>query len=96
MSDLRERYQAAAQKAFADGVGAGDQEQLAQWIRANCRYDAQNNEFYLVLGIGCALADLRAQEQGYENEVHRAFVVAEQKCDKRNNGNKVGEAGEVK
>jgi len=30
-----------------------------------------------VLGIGCALADLQAQEKGFKNEVQRAFLDAQ-------------------
>lgn len=73
---LREIYRAAAHAAHADGVDPGNEEKLVAWIRGNCRYE-YDKEFFLVLGIGCELADIRAREQGFQSEVHRAFSQAE-------------------
>ena len=76
--DLTEIYAAAAQKAHNDGITAGDEPALVDWICANCRFD-EDKLFFLVLGIGCALADIEAQKEGFENGVHRAFHHAAMK-----------------
>lgn len=76
MAALSELYKQAAKKAFDDNVSAADEPLLVNWIRHNCRYKA-DNEFYLVLGIGCELAALESQSRGYENNIHEAFVKAE-------------------
>lgn len=73
--DLKQLYKIAAQQAFNDKVDAGNESALVAWIQAKCKYE-KKNEFYLVLGIGCELADLQAQKQSYKNEVHRAFEIA--------------------
>ena len=71
-------YKAAAAKAFQDNIDPGNQDQLVGWIRSNCKYDL-DNEFFLVLGIGSELADIRARKDGYESEVHRAYEFARNK-----------------
>lgn len=65
----------AAKTAFEAGIDAGDQDQLVAWIRGNCRYRV-GAEYFMVLLIGSALADLQAQAQGWPNEVARAFAAA--------------------
>ena len=82
---LGELYAQAAQKAFDDGIDAGDQDQLVQWIQANCSYDP-DNEFFLVLGIGSALADLQSQSKGYKHQVDEAYSKAVQKYPPKDNG----------
>jgi hypothetical protein len=82
---LGELYAQAAQKAFDDGIDAGDQDQLVQWIQSNCSYDP-NNEFFLVLGIGSALADLQSQSKGYKHQVDEAYSKAVQKYPPKDNG----------
>jgi len=70
--DLADIYNAAAAKAHKDGIGAGNEPELVRWIYQNCRFD-DDKLFFLVLGIGCALADIEARERGYENGIHEAF-----------------------
>jgi len=76
MTNLKELYNQAARKAFTDGVDAGSESALVAWIWSNCNY-RPDTEYFLVLGIGCALADLQAQEKGFKNEVQRAFLDAQ-------------------
>ena len=73
---LKQLYKQAAQKAFTDGIDAGDQSALVAWIRSNCNYRPET-EYFLLLGIGCNLADLQAQAKGFKNDVHRAFLDAQ-------------------
>lgn len=70
--DLNQIYKAAAEKAHVDGILAGDEGKLIDWIYANCRFD-DDKLFFLVLGIGCELADIEARGAGFENGVHQAF-----------------------
>lgn len=70
--DLKTQYKSAAQQAFADGIADDDETALAEWIRANCRYD-QDKEFYLVLGIGCELADIHSKQRGFRSNAHEAW-----------------------
>jgi len=72
---LSEIYKAAAEKAYIDGIPAGDEGRLIDWIFANCRFD-EDKLFFLVLGIGCELADIEARAEGFENGVHKAFNSA--------------------
>jgi hypothetical protein len=73
--NLREKYKAAARKAFFDGIDAGNEGQLIAWIRGNCGYH-DRHEFYLVLGIGCELAKIQSRERGYNDNVHEAYELA--------------------
>ena len=50
--------------------------QLAKWIWSNCEFPLECL-YYLVLGIGCDLADLQAQRDGFTNEVERAYYTAQ-------------------
>jgi hypothetical protein len=70
--DLADIYKAAAAKAHTDGVFAGNEPALVEWIYQNCRFD-DDKLFFLVLGIGCELADIEAREHGYDNGAHEAF-----------------------
>jgi len=72
--ELDELYETAARQANKDGIKADNEKYLLNWIRLNCKYDS-DNEFFLVLGIGCALANIQAKEEGFDNEVHRVFEV---------------------
>ena len=76
--DLKALYKSAAEQANKDGIDSGNEDDLVQWIWANCKYHP-DNEWYLLLGIGSALADLQAQAEGYKNDVHRAFEIAKAK-----------------
>jgi hypothetical protein len=78
MTKLDLLYRAAAAAAYKDGVSAGDPAALREWIESHCSYNA-DQMFFLVLGIGTELADIEAQAQGYDNEVHRAFESAKRK-----------------
>jgi hypothetical protein len=69
---LKELYAEAAGQANKAGISAGDEASLVEWIRQNCKY-REGIEFFLVLGIGCELADIQAKEQGFKNEVDRAW-----------------------
>lgn len=80
--DLKALYKNAANKAFSDGISAGDEKQLIEWIYANCTFDDEVL-FFLVLGIGAELADLEARKQGYISEVDRAFTIAKSKTARR-------------
>ena len=75
MSNLSAIYRQAAQAAHEAGISAANEKNLVAWIRSNCAYRV-DTEYFLVLGIGCELADLEAQKLGYKNEVSRAFHVA--------------------
>ena len=72
---LKELYKLAAGTANKQGIMPGNQTALVQWIRANCNY-RPDTEYFLVLGIGCELADIQARAQGYNNDVHRAYNLA--------------------
>lgn len=74
-ADLKDFFQTAAIQADKDGVDAGDEQQLINWIRFNCNY-SEDHLFFLVLLIGSALADIQAQAQGFKHEVHRALESA--------------------
>jgi hypothetical protein len=74
-NDLNTIYKQAAQKAHTDGIAAGDEAKLVEWICSNCRFD-EDKLFFLVLGIGCELADIEARKEGFENGVHKAFNSA--------------------
>ncbi len=69
---LAELYAIGAQRAMADGIDPADQDSLVDWIRRNCDY-REGTEFFIVLGIGAALADLRAQAEGYKDQFDRAI-----------------------
>jgi len=47
---------------------------ISQWVRANCHYRPET-EFFIVLGISCALADLDAQAEGFENNLAKAAAA---------------------
>jgi hypothetical protein len=72
---LKELYKQAAQKAYSDGIDSGNEMQLAKWIWSNCKFPLECY-YYLVLGIGCELADIQAQKQGFLDEVERAYYTA--------------------
>ena len=76
MADVKELYKQAAQKAFQDNIDTGNEKQLSQWIWDNCKFPLECM-YYLVLGIGCELADLQAQRDGFDNEVARAVATAQ-------------------
>ena len=73
--ELKDIYKVAAKIAFEEGIDAGDETMVLEWIRKTCSY-RPDTEFFLVLGIGAELADLEAQKQGYDSEAHRAFEYA--------------------
>jgi len=78
MTKLKDLYKQAAQKALDDGIDAGNEKQLVAWIWNNCNFRTECL-FFLVLGIGCELADLQAQAEGFENDVVRAYLMAQTK-----------------
>ena len=69
---LESLYAQAAEKAYQDGVDPGNEDELVQWINTNCSFDP-DNLFFLVLGIGSALADLIATGEGYQNQVDKIW-----------------------
>jgi hypothetical protein len=77
MKDLGKIYKMAAERADGQGISAADQTALVSFIRGNCIYD-EDKEFFLVLGIGCELADIQARRAGYKNEVDRAYTAAKE------------------
>ena len=80
---LEEMYKLAAQKAFEDDIDPGNETQLNQWIWDNCKFPIECM-FYLVLGIGSELADIRAREKGYTNQTDQIWqerIEPNWKCD---------------
>ena len=73
---LTQMYRQAAMAAHADGIRACEQKRLTNWIWHNCKFPLECL-YYLVLGIGCELADYEARLRGFENEVERAYVAAQ-------------------
>jgi len=61
MKTLSDMYNEAAIQANIDGISAGDEQNLTLWIKANCKYKLEN-EYFLVLGIGCALAEIQGKK----------------------------------
>ena len=53
-------YRQAAEQAHTDGIRACEEKRLTTWIWYNCKFPLECL-FYLVLGIGCELADYEAQ-----------------------------------
>lgn len=76
--NLSEAYKTAARAASEDGIDAGNEPQLIEWIRRNCKYRPET-EFFLVLGIGCELANMQSQQRGYKSNVHEAYELAKPK-----------------
>ena len=72
---LKAIYKAAAAAALEDNVDPGSITDLVFWIRTRCKYN-EENEYFLVLGIGAELADLRAQSEGYGGQCDKAFSTA--------------------
>jgi hypothetical protein len=73
MHALDELYNRAASAARSEGIPVDDTPHgpLALWVRRNCAYRT-DTEFFIVLGIAGAMADLEAQGQGYINAADRA------------------------
>jgi hypothetical protein len=67
---LKEMYQAAAKKAMDENIKTASE--LIAWIQQNCNYD-NDKEFFLVLGIGSELADLRAKKAGYKDQIEQVW-----------------------
>ena len=78
---LKQRYVKAAQAAHEEGVRASNEAAVLDWIRRSVRY-RPDTEFFMFLGVGSALADIEAQEAGYEGQAHRAYESASRKVGK--------------
>ena len=89
MASLEDIYRQAAVEAYRQGVSAGNESHLVEWIRANCSY-REDTEFFLVLGIGCELADIEARAKGFESEAHRAYEAAVRAVASRKNSSREG------
>ena len=63
--ELLSMYRQAAEQAHTDGIRACEEKRLTTWIWYNCKFPLECL-FYLVLGIGCELADYEAQLCGFE------------------------------
>jgi hypothetical protein len=79
--ELEGKYEEIASAAHHDGVKASDEADLLVWIRARVKY-RPDTEFFIFLGVGAALADLEAQEEGYKNQAERAYDLAMKKLDR--------------
>jgi len=74
---LGQMYRNAAKRCRDEGVPLDDSPNGAihQWCVRNCKM-REGTEFFIVLGICCAMADLEAQAEGYENQSDRAAAIA--------------------
>lgn len=72
---LQDKYEMAADAALLAGVTVDDERGLIRWIRRHCSY-RPGTEFFLVLGIGAALA--RLEIKGGDPEPH--FKLMRQKA----------------
>lgn len=78
--DLKEMYRQAATAALAAGVPVDDSPNgaLHNWVKQNINYRPET-EFFIVFGIACEMADIKAKSAGYDSEVQRAYLAAQVK-----------------
>jgi hypothetical protein len=74
---LADLYNQAATAAMAEGIGPDDTPTgaVAQWVRRNVSYRPET-EFFIVLGVAGAIADLQAQAAGFKSAADRAALQA--------------------
>lgn len=74
---LSEMYKAAAQIAINEGVEIDDTPNgaVSQWVDRNVRHNPEM-KFFIVFGIACEMANIKAQSEGYNGAVDKAFTLA--------------------
>lgn len=72
-SKLHEMYRQCAALCRNAGVPCDDSAggPVHAWVHQHCSY-RPGTEFFIVLGICCAMADMDAQAEGYEGQADRA------------------------
>lgn len=74
---LEELYRAAAERAYADGCTCDDTPNgcISQWVQRNVSY-REGTLFFIVLGIACEIANIKARAEGYIDNGDRAIKLA--------------------
>ena len=81
MQTLRDLYRKAAEHCLAEGVelDAEPNGAICQWCQRNVDY-RPGTLFFIVTGIACEMADLRAMSLGFANQFELALTCASLVC----------------
>ena len=83
MSRLAELYREGAARCRVAGLPIDDQPggAIHQWVATNCDHRPET-AFFIVLGICCAMADMKAQSEGWDSQGQRAAALAFAGCER--------------